>query len=77
MPRTPYKMKGFSGFGNSPVKLTDKEKQANLLKAVPNEKAYNLLSDEDKKSFDATGAKVGLPTKEAPVKNYEKGYYGA
>ena len=67
MSYTPYKMKGFSGFGNSPVKLTDAEKQKNLLKAVPNKKAYDKLSDLDKKNFDATGAKVGLPTKEAPV----------
>ena len=67
--RRPFKMKGYSYPGKSPIKLTDKEKQANLLRAVPDEDAYNELSDIDKKNFDATGAKVGLPTKEAPVKN--------
>jgi hypothetical protein len=49
----------------SPVKLTDAEKRANLLKAVPNKEAYDKLSDADKKGFNATGAKVGLPTKPA------------
>ena len=75
-----YKMKGSPmqrNFGSPVKELTNEEKQANLLKVVPNEEAYNLLSDIDKKNFDATGAKVGLPTKEAPVKNYKKGYYGA
>ena len=60
----------------SPVKLTDAERKANLLKAVPNKEAYDKLSDADKKGFDATGAKVGLPTKPAkyasPAKQNEK-----
>ena len=70
MSDTPFKMKGSSlyGYGNSsPAKATNEEKQANLLKAVPNKEAYDKLSDIDKKNFDATGAKVGLPTKEAPI----------
>ena len=45
----PFKMKGYSYPGTSPVKLTDKEKRANLLKAVPNKELYDKLSDEDKK----------------------------
>ena len=77
MSDSPFKMPGSQllGRGNqsvspgkytaSPTKQTDKEKQTNLLNAVPNEKAYNLLSDADKKNFDATGARVGLPTKPA------------
>ena len=52
----------------SPAKITDAEKQANLLKAVPNKEAYDKLSDADKEGFDATGAKVGLPTKKSPTK---------
>ena len=63
--KTPFKMKGYSYPGKSPVKLTDKEKQANLLKAVPNKEAYDKLSDEDKKGFDIVAKKVGLPTKKA------------
>ena len=57
---TPYKMKGYSYPGTSPVKDTPAE---NLLKAVPNEKAYNELSDLDKKGFDVAAKKAGLPTK--------------
>ena len=50
----------------SPTKKTKKEysKEAqNLLKAVPNEKAYNKLSDADKKGFDKAAKKAGLPQK--------------
>ena len=57
----------------SPVKLTDAERKANLLKAVPNKEAYDKLSDADKKGFDATGAKVGLPTKPAKYASPAKG----
>ena len=68
---TPYKMKGSSlyGHGNSSpltktTKTTVKNTPAeNLLKAVPNEKAYNELSDLDKKGFDVAAKKAGLPTK--------------
>tara|TARA_R110000765_G_scaffold31346_1_gene73276 strand:- start:309 stop:512 length:204 start_codon:yes stop_codon:yes gene_type:complete len=62
----PYKMKGFSGYGNSPMKkkeLTKAEKQANLLKVVPNKEAYDKLSDIDKKGFDEAGRAAGLPQK--------------
>tara|TARA_R110002096_G_C14010880_1_gene669013 strand:+ start:114 stop:461 length:348 start_codon:yes stop_codon:yes gene_type:complete len=46
-------------------KTSDAEKQANLLKAIPNEKAYNELSEEDKKGFDKAAKEAGLPTKKA------------
>ena len=46
----------------SPVKATSKAAK-NLLKAVPNKKAYNKLSDVDKKGFDKAAKKAGLPTK--------------
>ena len=44
----------------SPAKT---EEGANLLKAVPNEDAYNKLSDLNKKGFDKAAKKAGLPTK--------------
>ena len=64
---SPFAMKGFTGFGNSPVKAkTDAAK--NLLKAVPNKKAYEKLSRVDKKGFDKAAKKAGLPTKKSPAK---------
>jgi len=63
---TPYKMKGFSGYGNSPMKtneVTNAEKRANLLKVVPNQEAYDKLSEADKKGFDKAGRAAGLPQK--------------
>ena len=69
---TPYKMKGSPMQRNfkvgSPMKnkeLTKAEKQANLLKAVPNKEAYDKLSDANKKGFDKAGKIVGLPQKPA------------
>ena len=65
---TPFKMKGFSGYGNSPMKnknVSKAEKRANLLKAVPNEEAYNKLSEPDKKGFDKASKEAGLPQKKA------------
>ena len=41
-------------------KVYSKEGQ-NLLKAVPNKKAYNKLSDTDKKGFDKAAKRAGLP----------------
>mgnify|MGYP003658302616 FL=1 len=65
--KTPFKMKGFSGYGNSPMKkkdLTKAEKQANLLKAVPNQAAYDALSsDEERAAFDIAAKAAGLPQK--------------
>ena len=62
-----FKMKGFSGFGNSPMKAKASAAE-NLLKAVPNKKAYEKLSDIDKKGFDKAAKKAGLPTKKSPAK---------
>ena len=66
---SPYKMKGPSLY-NSPMK--SKTGAKNLLKAVPNEKAYNKLSDENKKGFDKAAKKAGLPTKKSPAKKEGK-----
>ena len=63
-------MKGYSYPGKSPVRLTDEEKRANLLKAVPNKEAYDKLSPEDQKGFDIAAKKAGLPTKPSPTKKY-------
>ena len=42
---------------------TRSEAAKNLLKAVPNKKAYEKLSPEDKKGFNKAAKKAGLPTK--------------
>ncbi len=47
---------------SSPTRATSKAAK-NLLKAVPNKKAYDKLSDIDKKGFDKAARKAGLPTK--------------
>ena len=60
-------MKGFSGFGNSPMKAKASPAE-NLLKAVPDKEAYEKLSDIDKKGFDKAAKKAGLPTKKSPAK---------
>jgi len=62
-----FKMKGFGGYGNSPMKAKESPSE-NLLKAVPNKKAYDKLSDENKKGFDKAAKKAGLPTKKSPAK---------
>ena len=52
----------------SPAKnknVSKAEKRANLLKAVPNEEAYDKLSDINKKGFDKAGKAAGLPQKKA------------
>ena len=67
MKKGPFKMKNFSGFGNSPVKAKS-DAAKNLLKAVPDKDAYEKLSDEDKKGFDKAAKKAGLPTKKSPTK---------
>jgi len=43
------------------------EKAKNLLKAVPNKKAYDKLSDTDKKSFNIAAKKYGLPMKKNKI----------
>ena len=55
----------------SPAKATSKAAK-NLLKAVPNKKAYDKLSDIDKKGFDKAARKAGLPTKKSPTKKGKK-----
>jgi hypothetical protein len=60
-PESPAKMK------KSPAKSTSKAAK-NLLKAVPNKKAYEKLSDENKKGFDRAAKKAGLPTKKSPTR---------
>ena len=71
MKKGPFKMKGFTGFGNSPVKAkTDAAK--NLLKAVPNQEAYDKLSDIEKKEFNKAAKKAKLPMKKSPNKLVNK-----
>ena len=66
MKKGPFKMKKFSGFGNSPAKeKTDAAK--NLLKAVPNQEAYDRLSDIEKKEFNKAAKKAKLPMKKSPL----------
>ena len=71
MKKGPFKMKGFTGFGNSPVKAKS-EAAENLLKAVPDKESYDKLSDIDKKGFDKAAKKAGLPTKKSPNKLVNK-----
>jgi len=40
--------------------------KANLLKAVPNQEAYDKLSDIEKADFNKAAKKAGLPMKPAP-----------
>jgi len=64
---SPFAMKGFTGFGNSPAKAkTDAAKR--LLKAVPNQKAYDKLSDIEKQGFNKAAKKAKLPMKKSPAK---------
>ena len=61
----PFKMKGYKYPGASPMKnKKEYSKEAkNLLKAVPNEEAFNKLSEKDQKSFNIAAKKYGLPMK--------------
>ena len=87
---TPYKMKGYTYPGTSPVmktKTTPEERAAmtpaeRLLAVVPDKAAYDALaSDEERAAFDKAAKEAGLPQmqskKKSPVENYKKGYYGA
>ena len=56
-----FKMNGFPTHRGTSMAATEAAK--NLLKAVPNEDAYNKLSDIDKEGFDVAAKKAGLPTK--------------
>ena len=69
MAKTPYKMKGSPMQRNFGAPFRDEktkaEKRANLLKVVPNQEAYDKLSELDKKGFDKAGKEAGLPQKKA------------
>ena len=56
-------------YKNPIKKVEENDPKANLLKAVPNEAAYNLLSDADKKGFDKAAKKAGLPQKRQTKKS--------
>ena len=63
-----FKMSGFpTQRGTTTAKQTT-EAAKNLLKAVPNEGAYNKLSDIDKKGFDVAAKKAGLPMEKTIAK---------
>ena len=51
----------------NPEKLKKAKRGENLLKVVPDEAAFNKLSDIDKKGFTEAGIKAGLPTKKSPA----------
>jgi hypothetical protein len=81
MSRTPFKMKGYSYPGTSPVKKGEAttqytQAQKNLLKAVPNEEAFNKLSKVDQKGFTEAAKKAGLPMKtvkkKSPIEQSDK-----
>ena len=58
-----FKMNGFPTHGGTSIAKQTTEAAKNLLKAVPNEDAYNKLSDIDKEGFNVAAKKAGLPTK--------------
>ena len=58
-----FKMNGFPTHRGTSMAKQTTEAAKNLLKAVPNEDAYNELSDIDKEGFDVAAKKAGLPTK--------------
>ena len=70
-----FKMKGFKGFGDSPLKAKS-DAAKNLLKAVPNKEAYNKLSEENRVGFDQAAKKAGLPTKKSSPAKKAKGMDG-
>ena len=65
MARSGFKMKGYDYPGTSP--MTDKtgysQEAQNLLKAVPNEEAFNKLSKVDQEGFTKAAKEAGLPMK--------------
>ena len=71
----PFKMKGYSYPGTSPIKKTEANqdyRKSNLLKAVPNQEAYDKLSDINKKGFDTAAKEAGFPMKKSPAKQKTK-----
>ena len=53
--------------GKKSIAKKKTEAAKRLLKAVPNQKAYNKLSDEEKKSFNKAAKKAKLPMKKSPT----------
>lgn len=53
-----------------PAKKNDPK--ANLLNRVPNQKAYDKLSQRDKDGFNAAAKKAGLPTKTISAQSNDK-----
>ena len=77
MAKGPFKMAGYSYPGSSmardTTKTTQKERDAmtpaqRLLAVVPNEEAYNKLSDADKKAFNKAAKKANIPMKPVTTK---------
>jgi hypothetical protein len=68
--------------GESPAKktkTTKAEKRKNLLKAVPNEEAFNKLSKVDQEGFTKKAKEVGLPMmpkKKSPAKQAKRKGFG-
>jgi len=53
--------------GKKSIAKKKTEAAKRLLKAVPNQKAYDKLSDEEKKSFNKAAKKAKLPMKKSPT----------
>ena len=75
--RTPFKMNGFSGFGNSPLKqeLTRKQKKAKKLE----QKTYNKMLDElnvgaSDTLVSGTSVDMGMSKRKASF-NYKRAHY--
>ena len=65
----PFKMK-------SPLLKNEYSKEAkNLLKVVPNQEAFNKLSDIDKRGFVKAAKKAGLPTKNIKASPAKGGWW--
>ena len=71
MKKGPYKMKGYSYPGSAPTRKTTQEERdemtpsERLLARVPDEDAYNKLTEDQKKGFNTAAKEAGLPTKYA------------
>lgn len=63
-----FKMNGFPAHEGTSMNKQTSDAGKNLLKVVPNEEAYNKLSDIDKIGFDKAAKKAGLPTKPTVAK---------
>ena len=63
-----FKMNGFPTHSGTTMAKQTTEAAKNLLKAVPNEDAYNQLSDENKVGFDKAAKKAGLPMEKTIAK---------